>query len=127
MVSNPAVPLPDFSAFHDAFRDGKDSPTPEGDVRRAFYVSYDDSMCEYLLHDELRERVRDGASIVSASFVTPYPPGFPVLVPGQVFGLQVLSFIDSLDVKETQRRASSGSVSKLERPATNERTDEFAA
>ena len=54
----------------------------------------------YVLHDELSHRVRAGASVVSASFVTPYPPGFPVLVPGQVVSAEVLSFIDSLDVKE---------------------------
>jgi arginine decarboxylase len=100
VLTNSTVPLPDFSEFHDAFRDGGDWPTPEGDIRRAFYLAYDDSICEYLLHDELSERVRHGAKVVSASFVTPYPPGFPVLVPGQVVDLPVLSFIDSLDVKE---------------------------
>ena len=69
-------------------------------MRRAFYLAYDDSMCGYLLHDELRERVGAGATVVSASFLTPYPPGFPVLVPGQVISSQVLSFIDRLEVKE---------------------------
>jgi hypothetical protein len=28
--------------------------------------------------------MESGESVVSATFVTPYPPGFPVLVPGQV-------------------------------------------
>ena len=37
---------------------------------------------------------------MSATFVTPYPPGFPVLVPGQVFSRQILSFIRSLDTPE---------------------------
>jgi len=99
-LTNRAVPLPDFSAFHGAFREGDDPTTPEGDMRGAFYLAYDDSKCEYLLHEQLRERVGAGASVVSASFVTPYPPGFPVLVPGQVINPQVLSFIDGLDVKE---------------------------
>lgn len=35
-----------------------------------------------------------------ATFVTPYPPGFPVLVPGQVFSQQILSFIRGLDTPE---------------------------
>jgi arginine decarboxylase len=94
-----APPLPDFSAFHDAFKE-EGSQTPEGDMRRAFYLAYDDALCEYLLHDELFDKVNAGDSVVSASFVTPYPPGFPVLVPGQVISPEVLSFIGGLDVKE---------------------------
>jgi arginine decarboxylase len=69
-------------------------------MRSAFYLAYDDSMCEYVLHDELVDRVNAGGVVVSASFVTPYPPGFPVLVPGQVVSPEVLSFIGGLDVKE---------------------------
>ena len=98
-LTNCTVPLPDFSAFHDAFRES-DGSTPDGDMRRAFNLAYDDSMCEYLPHDELSARVGGGATVVSASFVTAYPPGFAVLVPGQVVSPQVLSFIDRLDVKE---------------------------
>jgi arginine decarboxylase len=37
---------------------------------------------------------------VSASFVTPYPPGFPILVPGQVVTLDILAYLKALDVKE---------------------------
>jgi arginine decarboxylase len=69
-------------------------------MRRAFYLAYDDSLCEYFLHDELFDKVSSGQSVVSASFVTPYPPGFPVLVPGQIISPDVLSFIGGLDVKE---------------------------
>ena len=38
--------------------------------------------------------------VVSATLVTPYPPGFPVLVPGQVFSRQILAFMRSLDTTE---------------------------
>lgn len=41
-----------------------------------------------------------GRHVVSATFVTPYPPGFPVLVPGQLFSQQILSYMDSLDTPE---------------------------
>jgi arginine decarboxylase len=37
---------------------------------------------------------------VSATYVTPYPPGFPVLVPGQVFSREILQFMRDLDTKE---------------------------
>ena len=38
--------------------------------------------------------------LVSASFVTPYPPGFPVLVPGQVVSEEILAYLKAVDVKE---------------------------
>ena len=74
--------------------------TPEGDARRAFFLSYDDTRCEYLLPDEVEQRIVAGQHVVSATFVTPYPPGCPVLVPGQVFSREILSFMRSLDTPE---------------------------
>lgn len=95
------VPLPDFSGFHPAFMDHSGSePTPEGDVRPAFYLSYDDTNCEYLSGEQIDERLDAGIDIVSATFVTPYPPGFPVLVPGQVFSREILQFMRDLDTPE---------------------------
>ncbi|MCB1719530.1 MAG: ornithine decarboxylase, partial [Candidatus Competibacteraceae bacterium] len=41
-------PLPDFSRFHDAFRPNRDSGTRDGDLRRAFFMSYKDENCEYI-------------------------------------------------------------------------------
>jgi arginine decarboxylase len=32
--------------------------------------------------------------------VTPYPPGFPVLVPGQMFSREILKFMRELDTPE---------------------------
>jgi arginine decarboxylase len=99
-LTAPSAPLPDFSGFHPAFADGRHPPTPEGDVRRAFYLSYQDSYCEYLMPEEAEQRVENGDQLVSANYVTPYPPGYPVLVPGQVFSPQILSFMRSLDTPE---------------------------
>jgi len=102
-LTNPSAPLPDFSGFHPAFRavDSDEGPsTGEGDVRRAFFLAYDDSLCEYLMPAEVMEKLDAGRDVVSATFVTPYPPGFPVLVPGQVFSRQILSYMNSLDTSE---------------------------
>jgi len=99
-LTAPYAPLPDFSGFHPRFRDGQEATTPEGDAREAFYLSYDDACCEYLLADDAQQRVEEGEQVVSATFVTPYPPGFPVLVPGQLFSQQILSFMRSLDTPE---------------------------
>ena len=95
-------PLPDFSRFHARFRssDGKD--TPEGDLRAAFFLAYDENKCEYFtLGDGSMEAAIDGGrELVSTSFIIPYPPGFPILVPGQVISKEILLFMRALDVKE---------------------------
>ncbi len=96
-----AAVQPDFSGFHPVFRDNSgDGDSPEGDVRRAFYLSYDDTNCEYLTGEEIEAKLDTGIDVVSATFVTPYPPGFPVLVPGQVVSRQILAFIRDLDTPE---------------------------
>jgi arginine decarboxylase len=99
-LTAPSAPLPDFSDFHLGFKDSSGQPTPEGDVRRAFYLAYNDSYCEYLTPDEVEQRVESGEQVVSTTYVTPYPPGYPVLVPGQVFSPQILAFMRSLDTPE---------------------------
>ena len=99
-LTNPAAPLPNFSGFHPSFRPGAAVDTPEGDLRRAFYVAYDDALCEYLTPDEVQERLDAGTEVVSATFITPYPPGFPVLVPGQLFSQEIMAFMRTLDTKE---------------------------
>ncbi len=92
-------PLPDFSRFHDAFR--PDNVTPEGDIRTAYYLSYDEKNCDYLeLDGSLQAALEAGEEIVSASFIIPYPPGFPILVPGQVISTEILAFMRALDVSE---------------------------
>src|SRR6202012_3887965 len=95
------LPLPDFSGFHPAFSDHSGSEsTPEGDVRKGFYLSYDDTNCEYLMGEQIDEKLDAGIDVVSATYVTPYPPGFPVLVPGQVFSRGILQFMRDLDTPE---------------------------
>jgi arginine decarboxylase len=99
-LTSPSAPLPDFSGFHASFTDGTGQATPEGDVRRAFYLAYNDTYCEYLKPEEVEQRVENGEQVVSTTYVTPYPPGYPVLVPGQVFSQQILSFMRALDTPE---------------------------
>jgi arginine decarboxylase len=41
-----------------------------------------------------------GPELVSANFVIPYPPGFPIMVPGQVITRETIDFMRKLDVKE---------------------------
>ena len=74
----------------------------EGDMRSAFFGAYDPSLCEYvpLFRAECDRRLKDGPEMVSANFVIPYPPGFPIMVPGQVITQETIDFMRKLDVKE---------------------------
>jgi arginine decarboxylase len=100
-LSRALPPLPNFSRFHAAFRVDPQARTPEGDMRGAFFLAYDEAACEFApLGPELERAVEAGREVVSASFVTPYPPGFPVLVPGQVVSREILAYLRALDVKE---------------------------
>lgn len=94
--------LPNFSHFHDAFRSDAGTQTAEGDMRAAFFGAYHPDLCEYvpLFGEECDRRLQDGPEMVSANFVIPYPPGFPIMVPGQVLTQETIEFMRKLDVKE---------------------------
>ena len=94
--------LPDFSRFHDAFREDPRSGTSEGNMRAAYYLAYDAAAREYVKLDspEIETRLAQGPELVSAKFVIPYPPGFPIMVPGQVITRETVTFMRKLDVKE---------------------------
>jgi arginine/lysine/ornithine decarboxylase len=97
-ISEDLPPLPDFSEFDGAFR--PHSAAEFGDMRSAFYAGYEESDREHLLAGEAARRLADGKTLVSTTFVVPYPPGFPILVPGQVVSKEILYFLAQLDVKE---------------------------
>jgi len=94
--------LPNFSHFHPSFRGDAGAKTNEGDIRTGFYAAYDVAGCEHLrLSDpEIDRRLKAGPELVSANFVIPYPPGFPIMVPGQVITQETIDFMRKLDVKE---------------------------
>ncbi|QNK01276.1 decarboxylase [Dyella telluris] len=94
--------LPDFSCFHPRYRKQSGEGTLEGDMRTAFFDAYDAAKCEHLpLFDcQVEKRLASGPEMVSANFVIPYPPGFPIMVPGQVITQGIIDFMRKLDVKE---------------------------
>lgn len=94
--------LPNFSRFHEAFRKEAGARTNEGDIRGGFFAAYNAQGCEYitLSHPDIDKRLKNGPALVSANFVIPYPPGFPILVPGQVITDEAIDFLRKLDVKE---------------------------
>ncbi len=91
-------PLPDFSYFHRSFQA---SPgVPGGNIREAFFLAYEEELCEYILLKDCLKELATNKELVSTSFVIPYPPGFPILVPGQVVSEDIIRFMIALDVKE---------------------------
>jgi arginine/lysine/ornithine decarboxylase len=91
-------PLPDFSCFHQSFQ--AVPGVPGGNLREAYYLAYDEENYEYLPLDDCLSIMGTGRNLVASTFVIPYPPGFPVLVPGQVVSEEIINFITVLDVSE---------------------------
>jgi len=94
--------LPNFSSFYSRFREDPSSLTSEGDMRSAFFGAYREEQCEHLKLSSpaIDKRLKEGPELVSANFVIPYPPGFPIMVPGQVINAETIEFMRKLDVKE---------------------------
>jgi arginine decarboxylase len=133
-ITQDLPPLPDFSEFDAAFR--PQSGGSFGDMRSAFYAGYEESDREHVLLGAAARRLAEGKTLVSTTFVVPYPPGFPVLVPGQVISKQILYFLAQLDVKEIHGYNpelglsifTEAAIARLEarRPASNGKADAVA-
>ncbi len=91
-------PLPHFSNFHASFQ--AVPGVPGGDIRSAYFLAYRESQCTYIKLSDTLKALEADQEIVSSSFVIPYPPGFPILVPGQVVSKGILEFFIKLDVSE---------------------------
>lgn len=91
-------PLPDFSHFHASFQ--AVPGVPGGNIRQAYFLAYKQENCDYIPLNQCLDTMKNEHSLVSTNFVIPYPPGFPVLVPGQVVSEEIIRFLLALDVKE---------------------------
>jgi arginine decarboxylase len=120
--------LPDFKAFHDHFREKASSKTSEGHMREAFFMAYKESNCEFvkLASKDIDDRLKNGPALVSANFVIPYPPGFPIAVPGQLITEEIITFMRKLDVKEIHGYQAAQGL-KLLRPDVLAKTQKAAA
>jgi arginine decarboxylase len=91
-------PLPDFSFFHHSFQ--AIPGVPGGNIRSAYFLAYDEENLEYVSLKDCLSIMDSGKTLVASTFVIPYPPGFPVLVPGQVVSEEIINFLLALDVSE---------------------------
>lgn len=91
-------PLPDFSRFHPSFQ--AVPGVPGGKLREAYFMAYDEENYEYIPLTDCLSELASGKVLVASSFITPYPPGFPILVPGQIVSAEIIEFMLALDVSE---------------------------
>jgi arginine decarboxylase len=60
----------------------------------------DENIDYVLLSNELIKEVLDDLKIIAATFITPYPPGFPIIVPGQIISYDLLLYLKTIKIKE---------------------------
>ena len=95
------ITLPEKRFFHPAFIPFQGGEFPPSDLRTAYFEGGNEILVTYLkLSSDTLAQVQAGRQWVSASFVTPYPPGFPVIVPGQLITAEILEFFQHIKVKE---------------------------
>lgn len=99
-ISHPPA-LPEFTSFHPFFSSPLSPATPAGNLRKAYFMSWEPGAIEYLLPTEdASKQVDAGRIVVSAGIVTPYPPGYPVLLPGQVISADILRYLSLIKDQE---------------------------
>jgi arginine decarboxylase len=96
-----SIPLPAKRQFHPAFMPFAGGDYPASDMRAAHYQGINETNIEFVpLSSDTIQQVASGKLWISASFVTPYPPGFPVIVPGQIITSEILRYFQHIKVKE---------------------------
>jgi arginine decarboxylase len=87
--------------FHPAYVPFADLPLPLSDTRRAYFDGLDEAKVTHVpLSARSLAQIQAGTQWVSAGFVTPYPPGFPVLMPGQVLTADIFRYFQALKIRE---------------------------
>ena len=97
-LTHDVPPLPDFSYFHSSFQ--AVPGIPGGNLREAYFLTYNEENYTYIPLEDCLDEMAKNRELVASSFVIPYPPGFPVLVPGQVATEEIIKFMLALDVSE---------------------------
>ncbi len=100
-ASKPPIQIPQTRQFSKRFRPFELKTCHVSDTRKAYYDGLDQSQIEFLpLTTELVKDVLNEKLLVSAGFVTPYPPGYPILMPGQIITYDVLMYLHTIKNKE---------------------------
>ena len=86
--------VPSFTAFHPLFTRADSSLRDDGDIALAAALAKLPGYVRYLyLTEDIESLIKSGETIVSAALVTPYPPGYPLLLPGQILSYEIVRFL----------------------------------
>ena len=93
--------IPSFTSFHPCFRSPSSSSTKAGNLRKAYTLARKEGTLDYLVPtDEVIKEIALGSIYVSAGMVTPYPPGYPLLLPGQVISADIMRYLNLVKEQE---------------------------
>lgn len=62
-------------------------------MRAAYMMAYDED-------NRVRVPTKESEGRVSAAFVIPTPPGFPILVPGQQIGAHDVRYLQQVEIRD---------------------------
>lgn len=96
-LTHHGLKLPNFTHLHPSFCVTKKSIA--GELRTPYYKGYNEEDCDYILLEskKLKSYLTKKTVLVSAVLITPCPPGFPVLVPGQVINKEITDFLATIN------------------------------
>ncbi len=98
------VNLPLTRNYHHKFiaaQSAKENNFQAVKLRDAYYAGLDKKNTTYTpINAELMTQISNGETLVSAGFITPYPPGFPIIVPGQLINFDTLNYLQNIQIKE---------------------------
>jgi arginine decarboxylase len=104
--SSDGYPLPEFNGFWEG-EEGSQSPGGRHDL--AFFVNNEDNW------DVSWIDIDKAAGCISANFVSPYPPGYPILVPGQKIDRETVKFLMELRSDEIHGMGKEKRVKVMEK------------
>lgn len=88
--------IPSFTGFHDIYLSKEDSLTGNegvGHISRAYSDALSDDMETFKIDLGKTDEFGDPSNLAAATIVAPYPPGYPVLVPGQKINHECLNYL----------------------------------
>jgi len=103
-VDKHIINLPQTRLYHNKFvsvNSLKKNNFQAINIRKAYYAGMLAENIDFvLLSNQLMSEIINDLRLVSASFVTPYPPGFPIIVPGQLINYDLLLYLQNIQIKE---------------------------
>ena len=96
---NKQLSMPQQRLYHKRYLPFANKPEMAefANIRQAYYDAYNADNLDFIhLTTETMAQAKAGKTWVAAVFITPYPPGFPLLVPGQIIDYDILYYFSKI-------------------------------